>query len=424
MKRIRRLGIRAALALALAIKEQDAQAALNTAPLFDEGWAPFLPEGAVPMFAIEVDEADAELPVPADDDEENGKGDEQRAPAMLFSHFARAKDGVRTYVRQFGSVQDFCEQPFANLHNEGVFSRDCNGGKFFDYDELKAIRVRLGKLTADVRGQAQHGNEAWYGAPSAASAMHRAYKGWPEGAERVRRLMDTVEAPPPASLRRKVQRGDQGDALDIHQVYRGGLDRAWERRRRLNSRSRMSVRLVAELGGSNMMNAEEMFWRGAAVAKLAELLEESGYRVEVIGVEATNLEQSWFSSAEGEQATVLSTFTVKDAGAPVDLEQIAGVLCNSGFFRTYGFRANYAACEHKIRDAVRNKDGHYEPLLARSTMWHGNAVEELSLADDGTRTFVVPTRVGDHESAEKWVRETLQKLDNKEGGEGDDEAED
>lgn len=424
----RRLGLRAALALAAVMAEQAQWALLSAEGAVDE-WAPFgnvcPPDGDA---GEDESEAAAAKPGSAQHDD---AADERPAAGMLFSHFlTRDEDGVRRYTRSFSSVQDFCEQPFANKQNEELFNAEENGGKFRDWN------------TEDLRDDEsmrneQRTNEFWYGARSPAEAMRRAYKGWPEGAERVRKMMDNIDAPAPLSLRRKVQRADQGDELDVHSVYRGDLDHAWTRRRRQNTRSRMSVRLVAQCGGSRHMDAEEMFWRGAAVVKLAELLEESSYRVELVGTEWHEVETGWLASDEDKKrgATVINSFIVKDAGAPRDVEQVAGVLCNAGFFRTYGFRSAYAAAEHVWRGTyiepqfkyvkrlgrtakepiINPKTGRQKAkratLLARTTQGYGNIVEELGLADDGTLTFVVPTGIARRERAEAWVRACLAKLE-------------
>jgi hypothetical protein len=259
--------------------------------------------------------------------------------------------------------------------------------------------------------------------------MDRAFKGWPEGAERVRSMMDEVDAPPPVSLRRKTQRADQGDELDIHEVYRGGLDRAWTRRRRQRSRARMSVRLVAQIGGHRHTTHEEMFWRGAAVLKLAELLEESSYRVEMVGVNQHLI--------DGHDVSSYCSFVVKDAGAPLDVEQVAGVLCNAGFFRTYGFRDAYAICEHKLADTVVEQKTEVvrvlgrtvlrptgktqrKTLLARSYVMHRNVVKGGDLDADGTKTFSVPTSIGSKDAAVEWVNKCLAAL---EDGDGEKEEE-
>lgn len=391
------------LAAALEAQEQYAGEMFGGAP---EEWVPFY-----------SDDASFSMLVGGDEDSEGGgddEGDEEPELFQEFSSYSNKDDNGRPhYRRDFGSVRDFCEQPFANKQNEQLFLAEENGGKFDDWDKRSLEQDR--ELTWT--------NMSWYGARSAQQSMDHACKGWPEGAERVRKLMQQVDAPPPVSLRRKVQRADQGDELDIHEVYRGGLDRAWSRKRRQHSRARMSVRIVAQIGGSKLDSADYLFWRGAAVSKLAEALEESGYRVEILG--AYSEEQEIF---EEQYATFTdSTFMVKDAGAPIDLEAVAGVVCNAGFQRTYGFRAAYAMVEHAIRPAQpiykveyvkvgrktemrRTLTNKSRRLLARTAV-RSVKVEKLGLDADGTLTFLVPLNLGSQDAAQEWVKKSLEQLE-------------
>lgn len=400
MKFKRRAGIAECRALAAIILRDEAYEALCGVALPDE-WAPDFGAEAVLVIFVQGD----------DGDDSKDEGDDE---PLLFSHFSEKNGEETRYIRSFSSVRDYCEQPFANKENEALFLKEERNGEFRDW--------RVESLRDDSSmDQKQRTNESWYGAASPRIAMDRAFKGWPEGAERVRSMMESIDAPPPVDMKRKVTRGDQGDELDIHAVYRGGLDRAWSRKRRLHTRARMSVRLVAQMGGSRHMHEEEMFWRGAAVLKLAELLEESGYRVEIVGVSQHHV--------DGWEHLAYASFIVKDARAPLDVEQVAGVVCNAGFARTFGFRDAYAACEHKLRDTViepkmeaRRILGRTQlvptgkftrrTLLARSyVVGSKGAVEVGKLDADGTKTYNVPSSISDAEAAREWVLKSLAELD-------------
>jgi hypothetical protein len=214
--------------------------------------------------------------------------------------------------------------------------------------------------------------------------------------------------PAPVSLRRKVQRADQGDELDIHSVYRGDLSHAWTRRRRTQTRSRMSVRLVALLGGAHTVKAEELFWRGAAVAKLAELLEESSYRVEIIA--ATWAIVDAFSTP-ADTCEVGMAFVVKGAGDPLEVDQLAGVVCNAGFFRTHEFRSTYAAPTRALRKTQVGRDGKQIRLLGRTVDRSDLATKEMQLDADGTKTITVPTSVSSLFAAREWIKEVLEGME-------------
>lgn len=304
---------------------------------------------------------------------------------LLFSHRARRDgDGNLVWRREFSSVQDFIRQPFVLEANRQLFMKeqlDLSG----NWRSWKDSQLR-----GFLRSQT---DDTWYGAPSGEEAADRAVRGWAEGAERVRQMLADVEAPTPVSVKRKLRRGDQGDELDIHAVYRGALDRAWSRRQRTHHRSRMTVRLALQVGGSKTMVADEMFWRGAAIAKLTEVLEDAGYGVEVVCAEST-LQRS---------NVIHQLFVLKDAGSPLNLDQLAGVVCNAGFFRTWCFRGMYAIAEVPLQ-------GHSsDTVVGCSYVNHVDLLtdEDYLLGDDGTPTFVVPFRVSERESALEFIHETL-----------------
>lgn len=305
----------------------------------------------------------------------------------VFSHRAqRNENNTTNYRREFSSVQDFIKQPFANPANRDLFVKEQleGGTQWRSWGGGKPLRSGMLKTNRD-----------WYGAATGEEAADRAIQGWPEGAERVRQLLADVEVPEPVNIRRKLRRGDQGDELDIHAVYRGALDRAWTRRQRTHHRSRMTVRLALQLGGSKMMSQEEMFWRGAAVAKLTEALEDAGYGVELMCAEST--QQGW----RGDELHQL--FCLKDAGTPLNLEQVAGVVCNAGFFRTWCFRGMYAITEATLVHSTS------ETIVGESYVNHVNLLEdpEYRLGDDGTPTFVVPFNVDNHATAKQFIDQVL-----------------
>lgn len=369
-----------------------------------------------PMYDGE-EEHDGEGDEPSDEGE--GKGfsaqEEEEAPPIPYEYAKwQIVDGQdKTFFRSFGSVLDFCRQPFTNPENEKLFNLEQNNGEFDDYTANPHLREGMT-------------NEVWYGAKTAGEAMNHAIHGWPAGAERIRKMMDSIDAPPPVNVKRKLTRGDQGDELDIHAVYRGGLDQAWSRRRRHQARGRMSVRLVVHLGGSKHMQSEPMFWRGAAAVKATELLEEAGYRVELIAVDFhCSMDSGGFFTdgdpkLEGQEINAYGSMIVKDSGQSLDIEQVAGVVCNAGFFRTFGFRSAYAMMEHTIRPTIINgmktlKDGSRvvskSRFISRCHVGMGNVTELGKLADDGTLTIEVRKSIETHDSAERWVRETIAKVD-------------
>lgn len=379
MEKQKRLGLRDALALAAVIKMQEQAERLEYDGTPEE-WAPFLDE--------DDSEASAFVLLMFGG-AEGGEGSDEGVALMEQPGWG---EGAAAELDRdhFASVHEFCESGFKKVPNKNVYLDDCTDGAEF------SVRKHL----------RSHGNDRlemmqWLGAPTAREAMERATKGWAEGAQRALSMMDGVDVEPPESIKRRTMRADQGDELDVHSVYRGDLNRAWSRRTRSPMRARLTIRLVARIDASFTASAESLFWRGAAVLKLTDMLEAAGYRVEIIGGQ-------YFSRVDSStDHAMLTSFTLKDAGAPLDVEQVAGVLCNAGFFRTFGFRSAYACSSHVF-------------LMSKSTLLSKTGVggneefmEKGEFSADGTQTVAVPLyETGAKEKAVEWLVKTLDAITN------------
>jgi hypothetical protein len=236
-------------------------------------------------------------------------------------------------------------------------------------------------------------SESWLNAPSAKEAAARVTHGWPEGARRVLSSLADLDVPVPVSVRRRIARADQGDELDIHAVNRGDLATAWTMRRRRHARGSFTVRLVAQANLLGKTTPDELFWRGAAIVKLADALTAAGYSVEIVGAISSN-------RVKGVDGDFLVTFPLKEAAAPLDVEALAGVLCNAGFHRLYGFRLYFAL-------ATRH---HGEPGSASSDT-SGRVLRQAALDADGVKTFTVPYAIGSKALAEAWIAASVATLD-------------
>ena len=174
---------------------------------------------------------------------------------------------------------------------------------------------------------------SWYGAGCAkgTTVMRKIREGWPEGQEQVTRMLESVadiEARP-VDRRRRNRRGDFGDALDIHAVYRGRLDIAWTRCVRQQQYGPQHIDIVADMQVAWHVDQSAIQWRGTAMIALADKFERAGYQVRLrYGFECQ-------TTPGGEKARVL--VTIKDYDKPIDLAT-STVATIPGFFRCCGFR--------------------------------------------------------------------------------------
>lgn len=179
----------------------------------------------------------------------------------------------------------------------------------------------------------------WLGAPSLKELTNRLTNGWSDGVDRLMKL--AVAELEMTSIRRRRVRGDQGDEIDMQAVWRGDLSRAWTRtRRQQRTGGTRNVTLICDVAGNCGMGADVMFWRGAAVLRVAEALTEAGYNVGIYAGAATkNID------AKG-KCNACQLVEIKATDAPLDLSSLAALTCMPGYFRTSLFAGIVAAADH------------------------------------------------------------------------------
>lgn len=173
--------------------------------------------------------------------------------------------------------------------------------------------------------------------------------GWKEGAEKMERELSCVELPPVRSVKRRRIRGSYGDHLDIQRVYNGSLDTAWERteRYRADSIGSNNAVIVVEMKTAGIIDSDQVFWRGACAAMIADMLQRSGRNVKIV---VNDTKDGTFSYSDDQY---VMTVTVKDFDQPMDLETIAAAT-SVGFYRGYGFKA--AHCQDRVTESSLGKN--------------------------------------------------------------------
>ncbi len=174
------------------------------------------------------------------------------------------------------------------------------------------------------------GGASWYGAgcKTGKDVIRMLSDGWPEGRKRLAELTaELLQVEVHAKdRRRKRVRADFGDSVDIHAIYAGHLDSAWEIAKRRETFGPQHVDILANMICSGCENADVLFWRGAAAIVLADKLEAAGYTVRiVVGFGGRN--------DQGEQTSC--RVTVKEHDKPLDIASTASVIL-PGFFRAIG----------------------------------------------------------------------------------------
>lgn len=211
------------------------------------------------------------------------------------------------------------------------------------YDSLAALEnVQPHRLNVEVYKDtasryARHATEYdfanWYGETPANLIDIISRNQWHEGLERMQNALDSMDAelPPVTSIKRRRMRGDSGDSVDMSMVWAGRLESAWTRtERRTVTQSRM-ITLTYPLVHSGGTETNTMFWTGAAMLKIADLLTSAGYSVQIIGCHGT---------AEGKKdKEAFITVQSKPFNAPLDMQALIIPMCFAGYMRTVAFEA-------------------------------------------------------------------------------------
>lgn len=136
--------------------------------------------------------------------------------------------------------------------------------------------------------------------------------------------------------RRKRRKGKAGDSLDIHKVYQGQLDKAWEFRERKNKNQQIKlVTLFVDVGGLSDVNAYNTLWRAAVAVKLQRDFQKAGIATKIISGNAST------HALPGRNKILTTSIIIKNYQESLSLQRVAA-MTHIGFFRTFCFAAKHA----------------------------------------------------------------------------------
>jgi hypothetical protein len=231
-------------------------------------------------------------------------------------------------------------------------------------------------------------NSDWFGEghETQADVIHSAKHGWPAGGEKLQAMTQQIDVQAPISLRRKIHRGSEGDEYDIHRAYAGDFGRAWTRKRKAAHFSQKQITLYAQMGQGAAIRSSTVFWRGAAVLKLADLLMEAGYKVEIMGVDVTErggINGQW----------IIDIVRIKHSDDQLNINSLAVPLCLAGHARLYGFQAMLSVTDFQVSQGMGKASDMPKVLL-----------------EDGA--IIVPKMgIDSAETAIEWVSKTIKSLE-------------
>ena len=180
--------------------------------------------------------------------------------------------------------------------------------------------------------------DEWHGTINKAEdAREYAAKGWRKGADKalgfIADIYATCSIPEPKNVRRVQVWSDEGDDLDYDRLMSGELETMYRTTKREGKATSPHATLVVNWGGLSSVDADALFWSGAVAIILADVLENAGYRIEIVGCNV--------STQDNGEVTATSV-TVKELDEPLRSDVVAGTLCEAGVYRTLGFMAKCA----------------------------------------------------------------------------------
>jgi hypothetical protein len=184
----------------------------------------------------------------------------------------------------------------------------------------------------------------FYDCRSWSEAFEKCEQGWPQLLAKlqpmIKHLQSTLElsdvmAVQVATRRRKRIRADYGDTLDMHRVWAGDLDRAWERpvkRNRMVHTERYAT-IYVDLNMSFTQHTDDSLWRAALSVCLVDQLTRMGINTELwSGSSGTNAYPHDWTAPK----SYWTGARVKEFTQPLSEERVAA-MCHAAFFRTWGF---------------------------------------------------------------------------------------
>lgn len=170
------------------------------------------------------------------------------------------------------------------------------------------------------------------------------HEGWRDGAARMTETVGEVSVPRVQSIRRRKVFAADGDEVDMHRVYAGDLERAWEStERRLVAGNSRNARIWVEGCFNAYVEADQFFWRGAVACAMVDALEEAGYRVEVMGYDQSSSSYRSGPQGQGDEMDFICRYPIKGFMEPLDMPRMAAVTAHAGFLRGVLFAVMLAA---------------------------------------------------------------------------------
>lgn len=221
--------------------------------------------------------------------------------------------------------------------------------------------------------------------------------GWPEGAQKIAADLAWVEAPLGHDIRRRGAWADSGMELNLDRLHAGNYDTPWRTATKQASYGPTHIRIVVDIGSecsacgnvchdAAFIDAQGLFWRGAAAAKLSECLEAAGYTTDILA--------AW-GIIDTRSAFQCRSIMVKETDTATDLGRIASACAATATFRRVALLEHLATATYEVAER-------HGPLI---TVDRSPRLQQaLGLIGDDIATVYVSDWVLTRELANAWVK--------------------
>lgn len=216
----------------------------------------------------------------------------------------------------------------------------------------------------------------------------RAVEGtWAEGVDRIEELsreLEREQLPRPTVIkRRRVWDEYAGDEVDIDRWR--AADPYYRTNHRVRSTGPRVITILSEVGQNSHYASESLFWRGAVTVTLARMIEDAGYRAEIVGVGMTS-----GTYVDSNNPDVMISVNIKGASDALDVGMIANIT-SGWYFRTVYFGAMLTPriqCNSSLGRMINVTDQAVEYLSPQSRPWVVSGVYDKPSALALARKFL------------------------------------
>lgn len=149
-------------------------------------------------------------------------------------------------------------------------------------------------------------------------AVAAAAEVWKAGLDEIESMIAelSTDLPAPVSRRRKPKwLADDGSDICLDRLRAG--QEYWREARRQVSHGVNTITIITNMATSAAVKSNKILWRGAAAVAVTHLLEEAGYRVELIA--ASCVQNNLSAAKNGGPGHTIHAITLKQPEQPVDL---------------------------------------------------------------------------------------------------------